>query len=145
MYRWRASMKERSLLYFISAVVASMLLILSIFANFYNWFDIDYVSLAAPELHKMIIPVALLWLGWFFSHDGLSLASLIIFTVLFGFFLDNFGVLYSPASDHFIYVFVNNGALVKTMLVLSVMLFTGLLGFGYYGYFLRTKDQNKFE
>jgi hypothetical protein len=133
-------MKERSLLYFISAVVASTLLILSLFANFYNWFDNDYVLLAAPALHKMLIPVALLWVAWYFNHDGLSLASLIIFTLLFGFFLDNFGVLYKPSSDNFIYVFVNNGALVKTMVVLSVMLFTGILGFGYYGYFLRTKD-----
>ncbi len=132
-------MRERSLLYFISAVVASVLFILSIFANFYDWFNNDYVLLAAPALHKMIIPLALLWIGWYFDHDGLSLSSLVIFTILFGFFLDNFGVLYSPSSENFIYVFVNNAALVKTMIVLSIMLFVGLLGFGYYGYYLRTK------
>jgi hypothetical protein len=133
-------MKERSLLYFISAVVASMLLILSIFANLYNWMEIDLVSFAAPEFHRLLIPVVLLWLGWYFDHDGLTIASIIIFSVLFGFFLDNFNILFSRLADNWIFVGISDEALVKTMHILSVMLFTGLLGFGYYGYFLRTKQ-----
>lgn len=129
-------MKERSLLYFITAVVASVLFLVALLIRTQGWFD-AYGMLVMPSLYKLFIPVVLLWVGWYFENKGFLLSSAVLFTVLFGVHLDDWGVL---TGDTFI---VSQYApAVKTTFVLTFILLLGSLGLGYYTYLKLSIDKN---
>ncbi|MBE0701252.1 MAG: hypothetical protein IH571_06155 [Acholeplasmataceae bacterium] len=121
-------MKERSLLYFITALIASILLLMSIVIRTQLWFA-SYGSDAIPSIHKLLIPVALLWVGWYFGNKGFLLAATIIITVLFSFQLDFAGLL----NDSFLPIL--QAPAIKTTFVLGFILMLANIGFGYFTYF----------
>lgn len=123
-------MKERNLLYFITALVASILLLISILARTQDWFKINgYGQLAIPTIHYLIIPVILLWVGWYFENNGFLLAAAVILSVLFGLHLDNFGLL-----NNKIYIVSRYAPGVKTAYVLSLLLSLGSVSLAFFTY-----------
>jgi hypothetical protein len=128
-------MKERNLLYFTSATVVSILFLVSVILRFSNWFD-EY-GYVIPAIHKVIIPVALIWIGWYFKNNGFVLASLIILTVLFGEHLGNAGVLDDRNLDFF--VLMTYKPIVRTAYVVSFILYVGSIILGYFSYFKDTE------
>jgi hypothetical protein len=123
-------MKERNLLYFITALVASILLLISILARTQAWFNInDYGTLAIPTIHYLLIPVALLWVGWYFENDGLLLSSAVILSIILGFHLDNFGLLNNDP-----YIVSRYAPMVKTVFVLGILLNLGTVVLAFFTY-----------
>lgn len=127
-------MKERNLLYFITALVASILLLISIFIRTQAWFSInDYGLLAVPTIHYLLIPVALLWVGWYFENNGFLLAAAILFSVIFGLHLDHAGILNNDP-----YVVSRYAPTVKTAYVLSLLLTLGSAALAFVTYIKET-------
>ena len=123
-------MKERNLLYFITALVASILLLLSILVRTQPWFNInDYGQIAVPTIHYLIIPVILIWVGWYFEDKGFLLASAILFSVIFALHLDNSGLLNNNP-----YLVSRYAPAIKTAFVLSVVLTFASAGLAYFTY-----------
>ena len=128
-------MKERNLLYFTTAIVVSILFLVSIIFRFSNWHtQYGYVI---PSIHKVIIPFALIWIGWYFKNNGFVLASVIILTVLFGEHLGNAGVLDDSNIDFF--VLLTYKPIVRTVYVVSFLLYVSCIGLGYFSYFKDTE------
>lgn len=127
-------MKERNLLYFITALVASILLLISILIRTQEWFSINnYGTLAVPTIHYLLLPVALLWVGWYFENNGFLLAAAILFSVIFGLHLDNYGLLNNNP-----YVVSRFAPAVKTSFVLSILLSLGTAVLGFFTYMKET-------
>ena len=123
-------MKERNLLYFITALVASILLLISILARTQSWFNLnDYGQLAIPTIHYLLIPVALLWVGWYFENDGLLLSAAVILSVIFVYHLDNFGLLNNDP-----YIVSRYAPMVKTVFVLGLTLNLGTVVLAFFTY-----------
>lgn len=123
-------MKERSLLYFITAVVATVLFLVSILITTQRWFD-TYGVMVLPSWYMFLVPVILLWVGWFFEVKGYLLAASIILSIML--------------AGQFDYTSLVNGSqfvpslyapMVKTVYVLGLMLLIGSTGLGYYTYHL---------
>jgi|GEM_PF-768200 len=111
-------MKERNLLYFITALVASILLLVSILARTQDWYNLNnYGELAVPTIHYLIIPVILFWLAWFFEDKGVLLSAAVILAIIFGLHLDHSGLLNNNP-----YVISRYAPAVKTAYVLSLVL-----------------------
>lgn len=125
-----APMKERSLLYFITAVVATILFIVAVIVRFLDWFP-NYGLYVLPAIHKLLIPVVLLWIGWYFENKGFLLASSILISVLFMFQLDYAGILNGR-----IYVISSLAPIVRTTFVLGFMLSLGSIALGFYTWFI---------
>ena len=122
-------MKERSLLYFITALTVTILLIISLVIRTMDWFP-TYGSFAMPGFYYFLIPTALLWVGWYFNQNAFLLAASIILAIAFSLHLDNVGVL-----DGSIRVISSQRPMVKTVFVLSLVLITASSGLGFYSYF----------
>lgn len=122
-------MKERSLLYFITALTVSILLIISLVIRTMPWFR-AYGSFAMPEFYYFLIPTALLWVGWFFERKSYLLAASILLAVLFGLHLENTGILNGD-----IHVISSQAPIVRTVYVLTLMLIFGGAGLGFYTHF----------
>ncbi|PKK93817.1 MAG: hypothetical protein CVV61_02690 [Tenericutes bacterium HGW-Tenericutes-6] len=121
-------MKERNLLYFITAVTATLFLIIQIIIRFMPWFNL-YGIVALLPLHHSIIPVIVLWLAWYFEEKGLLLTSTAIFTVLLGLHMNNSGILSGTP-----YVISQYAPMVRTVYVLGFLVLLGTVGIGYYSY-----------
>lgn len=123
-------MKERNLLYFITALVASILLLISILIRTQSWFNInDYGILAVPTIHYLLIPVALLWVGWYFENQGFLLSAAIILSVIFALHVDNIGLLSNEP-----YIISRYAPAVKTAFVLSSILTLASAALAFYTY-----------
>lgn len=123
-------MKERNLLYFITALVATILILISLLSRLTAWFNInDYGQLAIPTVHYLIIPVVLLWVGWYFENDGLLLSAAVILSIIFGFHLDNYGLLNSDP-----YIISRYAPMVKTVFVLGLLLNLGTVALAFVTY-----------
>jgi hypothetical protein len=123
-------MKERNLLYFITALIASILLLISILARTQAWFNINnYGNLAIPTIHYLLIPVILLWVGWYFEVDGLLLSAAVILSIVFGLNLDNWGLLNNDP-----YIVSRYAPMVKTVYVLGLALNLGAVGLAFFTY-----------
>ncbi len=124
-------MKERNLLVFIAALVTSMLLVVSIFVRLFVWFDMnDYGQFASISYYTLIIPTALLWLGWYLNDLKSAAFSSVLLTVCLYFHLENIGVLsgtpilvstYAPA--------------IKTTYVLNLILVVAGVVLGFVAYY----------
>lgn len=130
-------MKERSLLYFITSLTVSILLIISLVIRTMPWFR-AYGTLAMPAFYYYLIPVALLWIGWFFDLKAFLMASSILLAIMFGLHLDNAGILNGD-----IHVISSQAPMVRTVFVLSLLLITGGSGLGFYTYFKLEKLEAK--
>lgn len=132
-------MKERNLFYFVTAVIASVLFLISLLIRLFPWFS-SYGDIALPATYKLFIPVALLWVGWFFESKGFLLAALAIFAVSFGLQLDQFSVL---SDNGGIYVPTQYRPEVRTAYVLGFVLFLASIGFGFYTYLTLELESKK--
>ncbi|AUD65676.1 hypothetical protein BK011_08260 [Tenericutes bacterium MZ-XQ] len=111
-------MKERNLLFFITALVASILLLVSILARTQSWYNLNnYGELAVPTIHYLVIPVILFWLAWYFEDKGTLLSGAVILAIVFALHLDHSGILNNDP-----YVISRYAPAVKTAYVLSLML-----------------------
>ena len=132
-------MKERNLLFFTTATVVSILFLVSLILRFNDWHSLyPYVI---PTLHKMIIPLALIWLGWFFRNSGFVLASLIILVVLFGNHLSHAGVLDDRNLEYFVLTTYKD--IVRTAYVMSIFLYTASIGLGFFSYYKETEIKDE--
>lgn len=123
-------MKERNLMYFITAFVASILLLVSILARTQSWYDLNnYGSIAVPTIHYLIIPVILFWLAWFFEDKGTLLSAAVILSVVFALHLDHSGILNNDP-----YVISRYAPAVKTAYVLTLMLSLGSVILAFFTY-----------
>lgn len=130
-------MKEKSLLYFISATAITLLFILTIILSFSNWYEqFGYVL---PRLYITIFPLALIWLAWYFNHHGFALASLLLLIMIIG---NQFGfaqVLNSQSIEYFVpsrfAPIVRTSYLTSTLILGITIIFTG------YEYFNQTKEK----
>lgn len=130
-------MKERSLLFFITSLTVTILLIISLVIRLLPWFE-NYGALAMPSFYYFIFPTALLWVGWFFDRKSLLLAASILLAMLFGIHLDNAGLLNGD-----IFVIPSQAPIVRTIFVLSLLLITGGAGLGFYSYYTLEKQVSK--
>ena len=121
-------MKERSLLYFITAVIASVLFLVSIVVRSFDWFS-TYGYAVMPTMFALLIPVVLLWVGWFYQNKGFLLSGSIFVAVLLGFQFDTVGILNGN-----IFVLGMYAPMVKTSFVLGVILMLATSGIGFYTY-----------
>ncbi len=119
-------MKERSLLYFITAVVTTMLFLVSILITTQRWFD-TYGVMAMPSWYMFLIPVILLWVGWYLDITGYLLASSIILSILLGGQFDYTGLVNGSQFVPSLYA-----PMVRTVYVLGLMLLIGSSGLGYF-------------
>lgn len=122
-------MKERSLLYFITALTVSILLIISLIIRTMPWFR-AYGTFAMPPFYYFLIPTALLWVGWFFEKKSFLLAATILLAIQFGLHLDNAGILNGD-----IHVISSQAPIVRTVYVLSLMMIFGGAALGFYTHF----------
>ncbi len=121
-------MKERSLLYFITAVIASVLFLVSIVVRSFDWFS-TYGYAVMPTMYALFIPVVILWVGWFFQNKGFLLSGAIIVAVLLGLQFDTVGILNGN-----LFVLGMYAPMVKTSYVLGIILMLGTSGIGFYTY-----------
>ncbi|QWB95845.1 hypothetical protein KHQ89_08015 [Mycoplasmatota bacterium] len=125
-------MKDRNLLVFIAALVTSILLLLSVLIRLFDWFDVNnYGHYAAISTHFYILPVIILWLGWFFDDIKSVLVATTLMAVNLYFHLESISVLsgdpilvssYAPA--------------IKTTYVLNLVLIVAVICFGFVSYYL---------
>ena len=85
-------MKERSILYFITAVTATILFLVSIIVRSFDWYT-TYGQYVMPVMYALFFPVVLLWVGWYFQNKGYLLAASVIVAVLIGQQFESVGVL----------------------------------------------------
>ena len=121
-------MKERNILYFISAVVASVLFIVALIPRFFPWFYL-YGDFVVPPLYALFIPLAILWLSWFFENRGFFLSAAVIHVVVIIMHLGNVGLLNGD-----IYVVSAYAPMVRTIYTLTFILLAGIIVFGFYTY-----------
>ncbi|MCF7930400.1 MAG: hypothetical protein K9L02_02695 [Acholeplasmataceae bacterium] len=121
-------MKERSLLYFITAVIASVLFLVSIVVRSFDWFS-TYGYAVMPTMYALFIPVVILWVGWFFQNKGFLLSGSIVVAVLLGLQFNTAGILNGN-----IFVLGMYAPMVKTSFVLGVILMLATSGIGFYTY-----------
>lgn len=129
-----AHMKERNLLYFITAVTATLFLIIQLIIRLMPWFNM-YGVVALLPLHHAIIPVIVLWLAWYFEDKGLLLASTVVFTVLLGLHMNNSGILNGNP-----YVISQYAPMVRTVYVLGFLVLLGTVGLGYFSYLKKPQE-----
>jgi hypothetical protein len=123
-------MKERDLLYFVTALITSVLFLVSLLVRTQSWFN-NYGVYTMPVMVKVLIPLIIIWVGWFFESKGLLLSSVILVTVLLMFQLDHYNILTNRAP----FVSSSLAPVVKTLYVLGIMLMTSIAGLGLFTYF----------
>ncbi len=123
-------MKERNLSYFVTAVVASILLIMAIVIRFFGFFSYntyEYSGFVLVDYYYFIFPVALLWLAWYFEEETLVLISTSLYVIFFGLHVENIGVLTGTP-----YVISRFAPIVKTVYLLGFLLMLGTIVTGFY-------------
>jgi len=129
-------MKERSLLHFMAAMVISILTLISFIVMFATWSK-AYADDIIPAFYILLIPTAILWLGWLIEDRGLLLSGSTILTMLFIQHLSTISIL---SND--IFITPQYAPIVRTIYVLSFGLLLGssILGFSA-SYFINKKKK----
>lgn len=130
-------MKDRSQLYFITALIVSILLILSFVVRAFVWFP-NYGEYVIPPFMYFLVPTILIWMGWYFEDHGFLLATSIILVFLFGIHLESSGVL-----NGVIPVISSRAPMVRTFYVLTFVLLVGSFGIGFATYFILNRNSHK--
>ena len=123
-------MKERNILYFITAVLASILFLMSIIIRFfpaYRFQAFEYADVILLDYYYFIVPVLLLWLGWYFEDELFIVLSSTVFVVFFVLHLENFGVLSNSP-----YIISTYAPTVKTVYMLGLLLMAGTIVTGFF-------------
>jgi hypothetical protein len=121
-------MKERNLLYFLLAIIVSTMFIVSIIVRLLNWYHM-YGTIVTPRIHVLIIPLLIIWVGWYFENKGLLLSSSILLSVILFMHMGNSGLLSGNP-----YVISSLTPIVKTIYVVSFMMISASIGLGFYTY-----------
>ncbi|TVP85390.1 MAG: hypothetical protein EA375_04620 [Acholeplasmataceae bacterium] len=128
-------MKERSLLYFITAVLVSVIFLISLLIRTQLWFNAFASNQAdmqaMPQTLKLLLPLMLIWVGWYFNNRHFLLASTILMTVLFMFHL-NHGIIVTDT----LFIPIDHAPAIRTTYVISFVLILASVGLGYYSHFL---------
>jgi hypothetical protein len=74
-------MKERNLMVFVTAVTVSILFLIGILIRTQAWF-VNYASLSYPNFVRLILPLGLLWIGWFLKNKGFVLAASVLLAMI---------------------------------------------------------------
>ncbi len=122
-------MKDRNILYFITAIIASILLVMSIVIRFFKFFqEPDYADIVLLDYYYYIIPVAILWFGWYFEDETMVLISASLFAVFAALHIEHIGVLVNSP-----YVTSNFAPTVKTIYLLGLVLMVATSVAGFFG------------
>ncbi len=127
-------MKERNLLYFITAVVVTLLFLSAIIIRTLVWFS-TYGDFVSPGIYQLLIPLVLLWVGWYFEEFGFLLGASIILSVLIGLQFNSLGIL---SGD--IFVVSRYQPIIRTSFVFSLLLMIPANALGYYTYFKNSQN-----
>lgn len=122
-------MKERNLMVFITAVTVSILFLIGILIRTQAWY-INYADLSYPHFIRLILPVALLWIGWFSHNKGFVLSASVLLAVVWFLHMDCAGYV-----SGIIFVPTNYTAIVKTSFVFAAMTFGGAVLSGFFAYY----------
>lgn len=123
-------MKERNLLYYITAIVASVLFILAIAIRFFGFFKFNayqYADIILPDYYYYIFPVILLWLAWYLEDEALLLIGSSFYIIFFGIHVESIGVLTGTP-----YVISRYAPIVKTIYLVGFILILSVIGFGFF-------------
>lgn len=125
-------MENRNILVFMTAVAASILLLISIFIRLFVWYDVNnYGSFASLSTYFYIVPVALFWIGWYLNDIKSVFAASLLMVVNLYFHLENVSVL---SGDP---VLVSSYApAIKTTYVLTLILIVAIAALGFVSYYL---------
>jgi hypothetical protein len=126
-------MKERSLLYFLTAVILSTLLLVSIVIKLMAWYP-RYGEIVAPSLWLYIIPLVLVWVGWYFESKGFLLSTSILTVFIFILHANNIGLLSGNP-----YILSMYAPIVKSVYVVTLVLLASALSLGFYTYLMEEK------
>ncbi|MFA6800926.1 MAG: hypothetical protein WCR19_02315 [Acholeplasmataceae bacterium] len=125
-------MKERNLLVFITALVASILLVISICLKFFIWYDVnDYGLYASIPTTFYLIPVVILWLGWYLDDIKSVVIASAIMTINLYFHLEHVGVLNGNPL-----LVTSYAPMIKTVYVLNLVLMVATIISGFVSYYL---------
>ncbi len=125
-------MKERNLLVFIAALIASILLVISVVVRLFVWYDINnYGSYVSVPMVYYIIPIALLWLGWYLDDVKSVLVASAVMTVNLYFHLSHIGILSGEPL-----VVSSYAPAIKTSYVLNLVLIVAVIAFGFVSYYI---------
>lgn len=128
-------MKDRSLLYFITAVLVSVLFLVSLLIRTQLWFNAFASNQAdmqaMPTTFKLLLPLVLVWVGWYFNNKNFLLASTILMTVLFMLHL-NHAVIVTDT----LWIPIDHAPAIRTTYVVSFVLILASVGLGYYAHFM---------
>jgi len=125
-------MKERNLLVFIAALLASILFIISIAVRFFVWYDVNgYGDYASVSVVYFILPLALVWLGWYLDDLKSVVAASLVLTVNLYFHLDNIGILSGTPN-----IVPSYAPAIKTTYVLNLILMVATIAIGFVAYYL---------
>lgn len=125
-------MKERNLLVFVTALIVTILFVISIALRFFIWYDVnDYGTYVSVPTVYFFIPMLVLWLGWYLNDVKSSLVGSIILTVILFFHIENVGILSGTPAIVSSYV-----AMVKTIYVLNLFLIIISIVSGFVSYYL---------
>lgn len=114
-------MKERNLLYFVSAVILTVFFLLSLIARTQEWFRF-YGNQAIPPYYQLILPLILIWGGWFFDLKRIVDFVVAIVLVMFTFHLVSVvGVIGSTAMPS------GYAPMVKTYALMSLIIMIGFV------------------
>ncbi|MCF7932670.1 MAG: hypothetical protein K9K93_05835 [Acholeplasmataceae bacterium] len=122
-------MKERNLVVFITAVTVTILFFIGILIRTQAWF-VNYANLSFPHFIRLILPLGLIWLGWFFKSKGFVLAATILLAVTWLWHFDCAGYV---SGD--IFVPSNYTAIVKTTFVFAAITLAGAILTGFFAYY----------
>lgn len=123
-------MKERNNLYFITAVVASILLVMAIVIRFFDFFSFnafEYAPLVLPDYFYYLIPVALLWFAWYVEDEAFELIGTAMFVIFFALHIENIRLLTGTP-----YIISRYAPIVRTVYMLGFLLMLGTIVSGFY-------------
>lgn len=123
-------MKERNILYFITATIASILFIMAIVIRLFAFFRYnayEYASIILLDYYYFLFPVVLLWLAWFFEEESFELIGSAIFIVFFALHTENIRVLTGTP-----YVISRFAPIVRTVYMLGFLLMLGTIITGFF-------------
>ncbi len=125
-------MENRNILVFMTAVAASILLLISIFIRLFVWYDVNnYGNYASLSTYFYIVPVVLFWIGWFLNDIKSVFAASLLMIVNLYFHLEKISVL---SGDP---VLVSSYApAIKTTYVLTLILIVAIAALGFVSYYL---------
>jgi hypothetical protein len=120
-------MKERCLFYFVTAILISIVFLITVIVSQAIWYGIGVSPV--PDVTMLIIPLILIWIGWYFEEKGLLLATSTLLSVVFVYHLSYVGIVGGsiPILDQY-------APIIKTLYVMTFILLIASIGLGFFSY-----------